>query len=266
MTLVDSLPADSFYRRLADHEYQPTQASVGPWAPDLLHGGPPIALLAKVLREFEPQAAMEITRLSVEFLGPVPLAPCRVEARMVRGGRRVELVEACMHAGGRDVMLARAWRMQRQSGCVRPVPDAFTLPALPARQEQTFFPGVTHFPYAHALEWRFVQGSYDTLGPALVWARARIELVRGEPTAGLERLLLMLDSANGVSAELALKDWSFVPVDLQLSLHRAPQGEWVGMDARTVLDGDGIGTSHATVFDAGGACGRSLHTLFVRPR
>lgn len=258
--------ADSFYLRTAQHEYQPTQSAVGPWAPELLHGGPPIALMAKVLREFEPHPGLDIARLSVEFLGPVPLAPCRVEARMVRGGRRVELVEARMQAGGRDVLLARAWRMQRQPDCVQPVPERFTPPPLPPEQAQVFFSGVTHFPYAHALEWRFVQGSFDSLGPALLWARPRIDLVQGDAMSGIERLLVMLDSANGVSAELPLQDWSFVPVDLQLSLHRPPVGEWVGMDARTVLDAEGIGTSHTTVFDAGGACGRSLHTLFVRPR
>lgn len=257
---------DSFYVRTGEHDYQATEAAVGPWAPDLLHGGPPIALLARVLREFEPQAGLELARLSVEFLGPVPLAPCRIDVRMVRGGKRVELVEARMHAGGRDVLLARAWRMQRQAGCVRPVPDAFTPPELPEQPTRKYFPGVEHFPYAHALEWRFVQGSFDSLGPAMLWARPRIDLVQGEATSGIDKLLLMLDSANGVSAELPLHAWTFVPVDLQLSLHRPPQGDWVGMDARTVLDGDGVGTSHTTVFDARGACGKSLHTLFVRPR
>ncbi len=257
---------DSFYLRRSGYDYEPTEAAVGPWAPELLHGGPPIALMAKALREFEPQQGLDIARMSVEFLSPVPLAPCRVDVRMVRGGKRVELVEARMQAGGRDVMLARAWRMQRQPGCVQPVPDPFTPPELPHEQEQVFFPGVAHFPYAHALEWRFVRGAFDSLGPALLWARPRIDLVQGEPASGIERLLVMLDSANGVSAELPLHAWSFVPVDLQLSLHRLPEGEWMGMDARTVLDADGVGTSHTTVFDAAGACGKSLHTLFVRPR
>ncbi len=257
---------DSFYLRTDEHAYQPTDAAVGPWSPELLHGGPPIALMARVLREFEPRPGLEIARMSVEFLGPVPLAPCRVEARMLRAGKRVELLDARMQAGGRDVLLARAWRMQRQPDCVQPVQDPFTPPALPQPQAQAFFPGIAHFPYAHALEWRFVHGGFDSLGPALLWARPRIALVRDTPTPGLERLLVMLDSANGVSAELPLHAWSFVPVDLQLSLHRPPQGDWVGMDARSVIDGDGIGTSHTTVFDATGACGKSLHTLFVRPR
>lgn len=259
-------PDASFYVRTGEHEYEPTRSSVGPWAPDLLHGGPPIALVAHALRGFEPQAGLDIARLGVEILGPVPLAPCRIALRMVRPGRRVELIEASMSVAGREVLLARAWRLQRQPGCVGAVADDVDVPGMPPPQEPALFPGVEHFPYAHAVEWRFVQGAFDRLGPATVWARPRIPLVQGLPTCGLERLLIVLDSANGLSAELPVRDWSFVPVDLQLSLHREPRGEWVGLHARTAIDGDGVGTSHASVFDAQGACGRSLHTLFIRPR
>ena len=257
---------DAFYERLDDDNYLPSAAAVGPWDPKLLHGGPPIALLAHALRRHGDAAARSISRLSVEFLGPVPLAPCRVTVRTLRPGRRIELLEAVLSADGRDALLARAWRVQREDGCAPTVPEPFEPPALPDAQPQRYFADVGAFPYAQALEWRFVRGGFDTLGPATLWARPRIPLLRGEPGAGLERLLLMLDSANGVSAELPLREWTFVPIDLQLSVYREPAGEWLGMDARSVIDPGGVGCAHTTVFDASGACGRSLHTLFVRRR
>ncbi len=260
---------DTFYRRTGPGSFEATHAAIGPWAPDLLHGGPPIALLAHVMDLHAPQPDMGLARLSVEFLGAVPLAPCEIEVAITRPGRRIALLEARMRVNGRAVMLARAWRMQRQAGCAPAAPDAFTLPPLPgAGAEVVLFPGVASFPYAQAMEWRFWRGGFDTLGPATVWARPRIGLVDSEATTGLDRLLLMLDSANGVSAELPLRDWTFVPVDLQLSLHRpvADDRDWTGMDARSVIDPSGVGTTDATVFDSGGPCGRSLHTLFVRPR
>ncbi|MGA8009118.1 MAG: thioesterase family protein [Thiomonas sp.] len=257
---------DAFYRQLDEFEYEPTEAAVGPWASDLLHGGPPIALLAHAMRLFRGHDGLTITRLSMDFLGPVPLARCRVALRIARPGKRIELLEATLSAGGRDALLARAWRMQREVNCATTVRDTFEPPPLPGEQAQVFFPGITHFPYAQALEWRFAHGSFDALGPASVWARPRIPLVQGMATSGLERLLILLDSANGVSAELPLRDWSFVPVDLQLSLHREPEGEWMGMDARSIIDASGVGTAHTVAFDAEGACARSLHTLFVRPR
>ena len=257
---------EAFYLRIGEQDYEPTLAAVGPWAPDLLHGGPPIALLTRAIRDFQAREDLQVARLGVEILGPVPLAPCRIEVRMARAGRRVELVEARMSAAGREVLLARAWRLQREPGCVAAVPDAFELPALPGPQPQQFFEGVDHFPYGDAIEWRFTRGGFDSLGPATVWGRPRIALVKGQESSGLERLLLLLDSANGLSAELPVHSWSFVPVDLQLSLYREPGQPWIGIDARTAIDPAGVGTSHATVFDADGACGRSLHTLFIRPR
>ena len=78
--------------------------------------------------------------------------------------------------------------------------------------------------------------------------------------------MTMLDSANGISAELAFQKWSFVPVDQTLNLHRLPVGPWFGMAARTVIDDGGIGTTTTTVFDERGPVGHSLHTLFIRPK
>jgi acyl-CoA thioesterase len=76
----------------------------------------------------------------------------------------------------------------------------------------------------------------------------------------------MVDSANGVSWELPVEGWSFVPVDLNVVLHRLPEGEWVGMSAATTIEGDGVGMARARLFDAEGSLGGSLHTLFVSPR
>ena len=57
-----------------------------------------------------------------------------------------------------------------------------------------------------------------------------------------------------------------MPVDLTLVLHRHPRGEWVGMNARTLIEPDGVGMSFTRLFDQEGYFGRSLHTLYVTPR
>ena len=76
----------------------------------------------------------------------------------------------------------------------------------------------------------------------------------------------MIDSANGISAELDILKWTFVPVDLTLGIYRQPTGPWMGMAARTVIGGEGVGQTTTTAFDAAGSVGHSMHTLFVRPR
>ena len=122
------------------------------------------------------------------------------------------------------------------------------------------------FPYGEAIEWRFVHGGFDELGPATVWARCRIPLVRGSVLTGLQRVLIMVDSANGISAVLPFATWTFVPVALIVTAQRLPKAEWVGMAAQTAVDEDGIGVTEVTLFDAQGAFGRALQTLYVARR
>lgn len=209
---------------------------------------------------------MDLARLTVEFLGPVPLDECEVVVRVLRPGKRVELLQGEYRVGGRPVLTAQAWRMQREPGICPPVPDPWVPPPLPAEETTRFFLGGEAFPYGRSLEWRFAEGGFDRLGPATVWARLRIPLVDGQESPGAAGLLTLLDSANGISCALDFRQWTFVPVDLTLNLHRQPVGPWFGMAAQTVVNEGGIGTVNTTVFDESGVVGRSLHTLFVRPR
>jgi hypothetical protein len=122
------------------------------------------------------------------------------------------------------------------------------------------------FGYGESLEWRFVEGAFDRLGPAVVWSRPRLPLLPGEPSSPLGRLLLMVDSANGISAELPPAQYTFVPVELTVSVLRPPRTEWVGMGAETWIASDGIGQTRAHLFDEEGPLGTAIQTLFVAPR
>lgn len=246
--------------------YRPTEATIGPWSAQAQHGGPPIALLAQALADHPSAVPMDLARITVEFMGPVPLDPCELHVQMLRPGKRVELLQAQYQVQGKPVLTAHAWRLARQPGICPAVPDVFVPPPMPSQECQRFFPGTDGFPYGRSLEWRFSEGGFDTLGPATVWARLRIPLVQGRATSGLAGMMTMLDSANGISAELEFGQWSFVPVDQTVNLRRMPTGPWFGMAARTIIDDGGIGTTTATIFDERGAVGLSLHTLFVRPK
>ena len=255
----------SFYRKLEKNCFKPTEATIGPWSSKLQHGGPPSTLLVNRLRNFSTANTMMIGRVTFEFFSGVPYADCQIKIEKIRPGKKVELLRAHYISGGRTYMLAHAWCLESIQGITDPVSEGFTPPALPGPQEQKTFPGVEYFPYGEALEWRFTDGAYDSLGPATVWTRSNIPLIEGEEIDGLESLILMIDSANGISAELDIRDWTFVPVDMTLGLYRIPQGQWVGMSANTVMDDAGIGQTTAIAFDQQGCCGRSLQTLFIRP-
>ncbi|MFM8343326.1 MAG: thioesterase family protein [Betaproteobacteria bacterium] len=246
--------------------YVPTEATVGPWSAQTQHGGPPIALLSQALADHPSTVPMELGRVTVEFMGPVPLDTCDIQVQVLRPGKRVQLLQAQYSVQGKPVLTAQAWRLAREPGICPAVPDTFAVPSIPSEECQRFFPGTDGFPYGRSLEWRFVEGGFDSLGPATVWARLRIPLVLGQATSGLAGMMTMLDSANGISAVLDFQRWSFVPVDQTVNLHRMPTGPWFGMAARTVINDGGIGTTSTLMFDQQGAVGQSLHTLFVRPK
>lgn len=262
---MSRLPA-AFFRHTGENRYEPTEATIGLWSPEFQHGGPPSALLTHALRTYPSPLPLKITRVTIEILSSVPIKPCEINVEIVRGGRRVELLRGEYRAEGRTYLTAHAWRFLPEPGVSGSLSDSYIVPPLPEPQVYKSFQGVSYFPYGEALEWRFTEGRYDAFGPATVWTRPRIPLIEGQSADPLESLMLMVDSANGISAELDHRHWTFVPVDLTLGLHRLPEGEWVGMDARTVMENDGAGQTTTVVFDSRGKVGRSMHTLFIRPK
>jgi hypothetical protein len=261
------LPAPSFYVETHPGQFESTAATVGPWSGALQHGGPPCALLARALARLPgaPEGA-RLTRIAVEILSPVPVAPLTVEASVLRPGGKIALLEASASAGGKVVLRARAWRMTAAPGRSPEVERIEAPPFSESSEPITWGTPSSAFGYGDALEWKFAAGAMNDPGPATAWTRLRIPLVSGEEPSPVERMLTMLDAANGISAELDPKQWTFVPVDLIASLTRHPKGEWMAMAANTALGSEGIGLTRAELFDREGLVGRSLHTLWVEPR
>jgi hypothetical protein len=84
--------------------------------------------------------------------------------------------------------------------------------------------------------------------------------------SALEHLLVMTDAASGISAALDWSQSTFANVDLTVTLHRPPRGEWLGMDAATAYGDTGVAQASSVLFDADGPIGRSAQSLFVEPR
>src|SRR3954453_8207118 len=103
--------AEAFYEPLGGGRFASTAHTEGPWDRRHQHAGPPAALLGRALEACDPRGGALLARVPYDILGPVPVAEVEVEARVVRPGRTVELLEAELRAGGRTAMTARAWRL-----------------------------------------------------------------------------------------------------------------------------------------------------------
>jgi hypothetical protein len=247
----------SFFVPLGDGRFRATEHTAGPWDPGHQHAGPASALLAAAL---DTRADMVLARITLEILGPIPIAEVEVVGGVERPGRSVELLSGELRVDGTPVVKARAWRVRRAPVRVEPV---HAPPALPETAQEAP-PSFGDFGYAHAIEFRWAEGGWLVPGPAKVWTRLRIPVVEGSEPTPLQRVLVVADSGNGVSAAL---DWSthlFVNPELSVHVLRAPEGEWVCLEARTEVESAGLATS--VLSDRSGPVARGAQSLFVARR
>lgn len=247
----------------------PTGHARGPWDPQALHGGAPAALMARALERTEPSPGMAIARLTFDFLRPIPFAPLSLATRVVRAGRRVQELACELRDGEQPVVRAVALRVRavppgmQSSGCPGPAPMPGPEHGSPVRFSLSERTGDSFA--ATAMEMRWLDDP-AALGPARVWMRLRHPLLPGEPATPLARVAAAADFANGVSAELPFSGFLFINADLAIRLHREPAGEWIGLDARTVLQPGGCAVAESVLHDERGPVGRASQTLVVQPR
>lgn len=253
----------AFYTRIDDSTFESSPLTSGPWGPHSQHAGPPSALLARAFETFEPRADARLARLHVDILGPVPIAPLTITVEPVRPGRSIELLQAVVSAGGKDVLLGRAWRMTRAPeempeidapGDGQEVPDAvdFVMPEM--HQDG----------YLSAVDWRYSRGGYGESGLVTAWLRPRIPLVDGEELSGWQRALVVADSASGVSMPVDPKRTPAINTDLSVALTREPRSEWIRLDAQTTIVPGGGAHTAARIGDEYGPIGHGSQAMFSR--
>jgi hypothetical protein len=248
--------------------YRATGLTRGPWDPGAQHAGPPAALLGRELERLPEAADFQVCRMTFEILRQVPIAPVEVEARIVRPGRRVQMLEAELRVDGEVLMMARAWRLR--TAPVDLPEDAVAIPPGPPLPGEpgpaNFFPTGQDEGYHTAMEIRFVSGAFTEVGPASAWLRMRHPLVDDEEPTPLQRTLIAADVGNGISNAVDFRRFLFVNVDLTVQLERLPEGEWVCVDAVTLPRPRGNATAESVLSDEAGRVGRALQTLLVAER
>lgn len=256
---------DSFYESDGDR-YVSTELTRGPWDPDAQHAGPPAALLGRELEGLEDADEFQICRVSFEIMRSVPIAPLRVEARIARPGRRVQLIEGTLSDDEGEVMRVRGWRLRTEPIELPDLPAPEPPVAVEDAEPGAFLPTGQEVGYHTAMDYRFVAGAFMEPGPATVWMRMRQPLVDAEPPSPLQRVLAAADSGNGVSATLDWRRFLFINVDLSVHLERMPSGGWICLDAVTRPQENGVGTADTLLLDERGRIGRALQTLLVAER
>lgn len=254
----------AYFERAGRSSFRATVHVSGAWNTAEQHIAPALGLLVHLVerdRDSRRSDGLLIGRLAFELLGTVPVDVVETEVRVVRPGRTIELVEAVLRHGGRDVVALRAWLVQR--GETDRLATT-TLPRLPPPEAMPPFDLTTVWPggFIASAEVRRVELQP---GRATSWVRTDVALLDDEASSDLARFAGLLDIANGLTVPVSPQRVAFPNVDLSAHLFREPRGGWVGFDTTVSLGPTGLGLTNSIVHDLAGPVGVVSQCLTVRP-
>ncbi len=262
---------DCYYRRVgADGEFlvfDSTSGTRSNWDPEIQHGSPPLALMAKLIEELAADSGLRVGRLTLDILGAIPVSRVRVRAWVERPGRRISLMIAEMSAGRSDGQQRAVARVTAWLLATSDTADAATDRYPPLVEGNAI--SVPHSwagakGYLETISWRRQPDTGDTGNVG--WLSPLVPLVDSEPTTDLQRLAMVVDCVNGLGAALDPDQFVFMNTDTAVHLHRLPAGKDFGLRARGSIGPDGIGVTTAEIFDRRGFIGTAAQTLLVQRR
>jgi Thioesterase-like superfamily len=245
--------------------WMPTEASLGPWGADLLHGGA-VSALAIMLMEDEAHDDYEAVAYSAQFIRALPMSRLDATVHVARKGQRLEVLDCELTNGGR--LVARCSLVR-----VRPLP--LTLPEgapSPSDELPADTPEVFHEAPVFDPNRRFFVGSGIEMrvpdpgrfGAGVAWYRLMIPTVPGRAPSQTARAAAAADFGNGISGfRNEYLPVAFPNADLVMHLGRQPEGEWVRLQATSEWRADGIGLARGELADRNGSIGLAQQSLVL---
>lgn len=243
--------------------YLPTGWAGSPWHPGVLHGGAPAGLLAHALEQVQQDSGLHPARLTIDLMRPVPKAPLRLQHRNLRTGNRIALEEITLLAGDKPVAVASGLFIRPQPV---QVPDhapraELALPAPETLAEVNFrdilFAGNAELPPGlHTTVQMRPASALRETGQGKAWLRLPATIVAGQRNTPFMLAALMSDFSNGVGQLAINQQQGVINADISLHLLRLPETEWIGIDARTLLQDNGVALVQAQLYDSRGLIGQ----------
>ncbi len=246
--------------------FSPTEHCASPWGPATIHGGASSGLLAWAL-EAQIPPGMQLARLTVDLYRPVPRDPLGVAARVVREGRRLRLLEAMLYHDGREIGRASALALATAAVAIPEHARLDTQPPAPMREALERPPVIGINAIGNPVGREFSAGLHTLVplkpvslelggGRGSTWVRLPVELIGGIPNSPLVRVATLADFSNGFAQLYLDAGTGFINADITLNLHRMPEGEWIGIDARTRAQPHGVAMAESELYDVRGLIGR----------
>src|SRR6266404_7748169 len=94
--------------------------AAGPWDPRMQHGSAPAALVVWAAEAIPSPVPMQIARVTIDLMRPVPVAPLTIEREILREGRKIQLCAIKLIADGVAVFGASVLKIKAQSEALPP--------------------------------------------------------------------------------------------------------------------------------------------------
>lgn len=240
--------------------------AAGPWDPRMQHGSAPASLVVWAAERIPTPVPMQIARVTIDLMRPVPVAPLTIETEVLREGRKIQLCAVRLFADGVIVVQASVLKSKTQ---IQPLPPevadlAVELPGPDQSREQEV--NFANSPFVKVISMRAARGRFGVPGPGAIWFRVNQDLIEGSPVSQAMRAVVASDFCNGTSSLLDFNAWTFINADLTVSLARQPVGEWILLDAESWVGPDGAGLAMARLADVRGYFGRAVQSLVIEKR
>ncbi|MDB5504978.1 MAG: hypothetical protein JWR89_4880 [Tardiphaga sp.] len=255
---------DFIYRIDGDHVIT-TPHAAGPWNATMQHGSAPSALVTYLAEQMPTASPMQVVRVTVDLLRPVPVAELTFTTEVLREGRKIQLCGITLLANG--VVVARATVLKIRSEPQSLPPEIVDPPLeLPGPDNGRPLVRRTGNAFMSGLSTCVVRGGLMTSGPGAIWYRLDRPFVEGAATSQVMRAVVAADFSNGTSAMLSFDHWTFLNADLTVSLARPPVGDWILLDSESWIGPDGTGIAASKLADIHGYFGRAVQSLVIEKR
>jgi len=95
----DLKPTDAIYR-VEGNRVIPSADAAGPWDPRMQHGSAPASLVVWAAEAIATAVPMQIARVTIDLMRPVPLTPLMLETEVLREGRKIQLCAIRLKSDG----------------------------------------------------------------------------------------------------------------------------------------------------------------------
>ena len=240
--------------------------AAGPWDPRMQHGSAPAALVVWAAEAIPTSVPMQIARVTIDLMRPVPVAPLSIEREVLREGRKIQLCGIKLLADGVVVVNASVLKIKTQSQALPPGIRGFAARTAGAGPVDGRAADHGGSPFTKCISMRAAHGRFGMVGPAAIWFRIDRPLIAGSPISQAMRAVVAADFSNGTSSALDFRQWTFINADLSVNFARQPVGEWILLDGECSIGPDGAGLAMSRLADIGGYFGRAVQSLVIEKR